>query len=370
MDMVEEEPSRRSMMKPHCKSGDACKGIACNHCWSFKLPKRMRSSNDPTVSANKGKSLNSVIEDSSEAAMEIDEAADNSNNTTTAAHVIPPSPPTRYEFADDAPSQQMKSGPSLSTLRVKSLLKGDRSRSDIPNVPRSPSTKGIIISETAVRHETSSDGCTKDTNSLTASTRSKERSSSSVKSFISNQALPYLPVGDPRHVESSIPLTRDRELSQSEAGSWADFKTNFPMNTNQSVVSDLSDSMKPRKVSSLLPTFTTASSRPINVGNCTNGGCTFKTETSFVSFIGSVYESICTYCGSIDGIDGAGGFTQRGTTTKDERKEEAEETFMGKIISCPRMMDCGALGGCGVMEGLDGDIEDLDESIDDNLVIG
>lgn len=364
MDMIEEEPSRRSMMKPHCKSGDACKGIACNHCWSFKLPKRMRSSsNDPIVSANKGKSLNSIIEDSSEAAMEIDEAADNSN-TTTAAHVIPPSPPTRYEFADDAPSQQMKSGPSLSTLRVKSLLKGDRSRSDMPNVPRSPSTEGIIISETAVRHETSSDGCTKDTNSLTTST-----SSSQVKSFISNQALPYLPVGDPRHFESSIPLTRDRELSQSEAGSWADFKTNFPMNTNQSVVSDLSDSMKPRKVSSLLTTFTTTSSRPINGGNCTNGNCTLKTETSFVSFIESVYESICTYCGSIDGIDGAGGFTQRGTM-KDERKKEAEETFMGKIISCPRMMDCGALGGCGVMEGLDGDIEDLDESIDDNLVIG
>lgn len=102
----------------------------------------------------------------------------------------------------------------------------------------------------------------------------------------------------------------------------------IPIGRNLSTISDLSGSIKIRK---------TPPPSPINNKKNNN---TMRRESSFASFIDTLYGHLCgNECGigyvcsaSCYGIE----------KTKEDRMKEAEDTFLGKKICCPRMMpECG-----------------------------
>ena len=102
----------------------------------------------------------------------------------------------------------------------------------------------------------------------------------------------------------------------------------IPIGRNLSTISDLSGSIKIRKTP------------PPSPNNRKKNNNTMRRESSFASFIDTLYDHLCgNECGiayvcsaSCYGIE----------KTKEDRMKEAEDTFLGKKICCPRMMpECG-----------------------------
>lgn len=95
---------------------------------------------------------------------------------------------------------------------------------------------------------------------------------------------------------------------------------------DESVISDLSASVKRMRV-------------PVRASSARKGadnfdGCNIevdskKTESTFLE---SVMDTICNFCGNVDNTAAASKVAP--LRTKEERKRDADDTFLGKIISC------------------------------------
>lgn len=225
----------------------------------------------------------------------------------------PPSPWRRYEFAD-SPLKTERIRPS--TQRVKALLMGSHTR----KVSDDGGMDGIIITEA-----TSTTGQT----IVTTGERSKGSQGSS-KSTPNN--MPF----------DSIPLSKEggerRISSLSGIGSsGARVFAGITSSTNVSLVSDISaDSVK----RSSKQTLSTSPSRQKEASP--NDSDTKRTETTLGTIMGTICEGIYDFCSTI--IDDTTVGNNHNIKSKDDRKREAEETFLGKIIECPTFT-CGG-GEC------------------------
>jgi len=211
----------------------------------------------------------------------------------------PPSPWRRYEFAD-SPLKTERIRPS--TQRVKALLMGSHAR----KVSEDDGMDGIIITEA-----TSTTGQTIVTTG--------ERSQGSSKSTPNN--MPF----------DSIPLSKEggerRISSLSGIGSSGARVFAGISSTNASLVSDISaDSVK----RSSKQTLSTSPSRQKEASP--NDSDTKRTETTLGTIMGTICEGIYDFCSTI--IDDTTVGNNHNIKSKDDRKREAEETFLGKIIEC------------------------------------
>jgi len=89
--------------------------------------------------------------------------------------------------------------------------------------------------------------------------------------------------------------------------------------SDQSAMSELSASIKPRPI----PPRGSPSRKRSTEKNF--DGDSKRTESTFLE---TLFEDMCNFCSG--GLD----LDQTPTNSKDERKQEAEETFLGKIITC------------------------------------
>jgi len=227
----------------------------------------------------------------------------------------PPSPWRRYEFAD-SPVKHERIRPS--TQRVKALLMGSHTR----KVSDDDGMDGIIITEA-----TSTTGQT----IVTTGERSKgsqgERSSKSTPNNMPFDSIPLSKEGGERRISSLSGI----------GSSGARVFAGISSSTNVSLVSDVSsDSVK----RSSKQTLSTSPSRQKEASP--NDSDTKRTETTLGTIMGTICEGIYDFCSTI--IDDTTVGNNNDIKSKDERKKEAEETFLGKIIECPTFT-CGG-GEC------------------------
>jgi len=223
----------------------------------------------------------------------------------------PPSPWRRYEFAD-SPLKTERIRPS--TQRVKALLMGSHTR----KVSEDDGMDGIIITEATSTSQTI----------ITTGERSKGSQGSS-KSTPNN--MPF----------DSIPLSKEggerRISSLSGIGSsGARVFAGITSSTNVSLVSDISDSIKRSSKQTL-------STSPSRQKVASNDSDTKRTETTLGTIMGTICEGIYDFCSTIID-DTTVGNDNNNMKSKEDRKKEAEETFLGKIIECPTFT-CGG-GEC------------------------
>lgn len=196
----------------------------------------------------------------------------------------PPSPPRRYEFAETTSPNRNKST-KLSTQRVKSLLRGSPSFDDDNDVSSSVNNNGITIVSV-------------------------------------EQKMPFHP---------SYPHQEDKRISskgESSGDSHISFESlskntkyyNRPAvsTSSNTVVSDLSASVGRSR----------NKTPPGSPGRSTDCDSKNTSGTLLSTFLESLCDGVLNFC-----ADGNTGGT---AITKDERKNEAEETFLGKMITCHR----------------------------------
>lgn len=220
----------------------------------------------------------------------------------------PPSPWRRYEFADSK-IQTERIRPST---RVKALLMGSHTR----KVSEDDGMDDIIITEATGTGQTI----------ITTGERSKgsqgERSSKSMPF----DSIPLSKEGGQRRISSLS------GIGSSGAGVFAGISS-----TSVSLVSDISvDSVK----RSSKQTLSTSSSRQKVAPN--DSDAKKRTETTLGTIMGTICEGVYDFCSTI--IDDTTVGNNNNIKSKDDRKKEAEETFLGKIIECPTF-NCGG-GGC------------------------
>ncbi|KAL9185976.1 hypothetical protein ACHAXT_005214 [Thalassiosira profunda] len=128
----------------------------------------------------------------------------------------------------------------------------------------------------------------------------------------------------------TTPLSRERGVSAASGGPAARYAS-FVAGSDRSVVSDLSDSVRPRPIAHGPPRGSPARQRDKGVTSEGESKRTERTETVFETIL----ESCIAFCGSLDEIPtGSPATGDPYRPTKEERKSEAEETFLGKIITC------------------------------------
>jgi len=227
----------------------------------------------------------------------------------------PPSPWRRYEFAD-SPLKTERIRPS--TQRVKALLMGV---SHTRKVSEDDGMDGIIITEA-----TSTTGQTIVTTGERSRGSQGERSSKSTPNNMPFDSIPLSKEGGERRISSLS------GIGSSGARVFAGISS-----TNVSLVSDISaDSVK----RSSKQTLSTSPSRQKEASP--NDSDTKRTETTLGTIMGTICEGIYDFCSAI--IDDTTVGNNNNIKSKDDRKKEAEETFLGKIIECPTFT-CGG-GEC------------------------
>lgn len=102
--------------------------------------------------------------------------------------------------------------------------------------------------------------------------------------------------------------------------------------SNQSVMSDLSGSMKPRR-------SPPRGSPPRKIRREMTDADSKKTENTLFE---SMYDAVCDFCSVLGPVE-----ENSTTPSKGDRKQDAEETFLGKIITCQMIdVDDFGCGGC------------------------
>ena len=236
----------------------------------------------------------------------MEEEEEDDNNSS------PPSPWRRYEFAD-SPLQRERMRPS--TQRVKALLMGV---SHTRKVSEDDGMDGIIITEATSSGQTI----------ITTGERSKgsgERSSKSTPNNMPFDSIPLSKEGGERRISSLS------GIGSSGARVFAGISS-----TNASLVSVISADSVKRSSKQTLPTS------PSRQKVASNDSDTKRTETTLGTIMGTICEGIYDFCSTI--IDDTTVGNNHNIKSKDDRKKEAEETFLGKIIECPTFT-CGG-GEC------------------------
>ena len=181
---------------------------------------------------------------------------------------------------------------------------------------------GIIITEA-----TSTTGQTiVTTGERSKGSQSGERSSKSTPNNMPFDSIPLSKEGGERRISSLS------GIGSIGAGVFAGISS-----TNVSLVSDISaDSVK----RSSKQTLSTSPSRQKEASQ--NDSDTKRTETTLGTIMGTICEGIYDFCSTI--IDDTTVGNNHNIKSKEDRKKEAEETFLGKIIECPTFT-CGG-GEC------------------------
>ena len=177
---------------------------------------------------------------------------------------------------------------------------------------------GIIITEATSTGQTI----------ITTGERSKgsgERSSKSTPNNMPFDSIPLSKEGGERRISSLS------GIGSSGARVFAGISS-----TNASLVSVISADSVKRSSKQTLPTS------PSRQKVASNDSDTKRTETTLGTIMGTICEGVYDFCSTI--IDDTTVGNNHNIKSKDDRKKEAEETFLGKIIECPTFT-CGG-GEC------------------------
>ena len=196
----------------------------------------------------------------------------------------PPSPPRRYEFAETSSPNRNKST-KLSSQRVKSLLRGSPSFDDDNDVSSSVNNNGITIVSV-------------------------------------EQKMPFhpsYPQQEDKRISSRGESSEDSHISFESLSKNTKYYNRPAVSTSSNtVVSDLSASVGRSR----------NKTPPRSPGRSTDCDSKNTSGTLLSTFLESLCDGVLNFC-----ADGNTGGT---AITKDERKNEAEETFLGKMITCHR----------------------------------